>query len=64
MTALCPTCEEVQEVEYTDDTQSQVACLTCGDEFSPPDTSADKYKNYAGGFRCLCVYAYVHAYVA
>ena len=51
MNSLCPTCEEVQEVEYADDTQTLVVCLTCGDEFefTPSDTAAVMYANYAGG---------------
>ena len=48
MNAPCPTCEEVQEVEYADETETLVVCLTCGDEFSPPDKAAEKYQNYAG----------------
>ena len=47
-------------MEYVDEEAKDLfLCLTCGDEFPPPDTSSDKYMNYKGKckkkYMMLCV---------
>mmetsp|Transcript_16677 Transcript_16677/g.32485 ORF Transcript_16677/g.32485 Transcript_16677/m.32485 type:complete len:168 (+) Transcript_16677:24-527(+) len=49
MEAFCPSCEEVKEVDESEDNEGMVYCSECGEEFTPQPQADPKFANYLVG---------------